>query len=180
MAKPRLATCSLAGCFGCHTSLLDIDEQILELVDLVDLDVSPLDDKKAFDRVVDVGLVEGACGNEDNVRVLHAFRTQCTVLVSVGACAVNGGIPAMRNEFSVRECLETGYLKGPTQDGGGVIPADEELPRLLDRVQPCHEVVKIDYEILGCPPSGDAIWNGVKALLAGKEPGSPYRRLAPG
>ena len=58
-AKPRLATCALTGCFGCHMSLLDIDERILELVDLVDLDVSPFDDKKAFDRPVDVGFVEG-------------------------------------------------------------------------------------------------------------------------
>jgi hypothetical protein len=48
--KPMLATCSLTGCFGCHMSLLDIDERILELADLVELDVSPLDDKKAFDR----------------------------------------------------------------------------------------------------------------------------------
>src|SRR5271166_6400640 len=46
MAKPRLATCSLAGCFGCHMSLLDIDERFVELLDLVDLDKSPLDDKK--------------------------------------------------------------------------------------------------------------------------------------
>ena len=25
--KPKLATCSLAGCFGCHMSVLDIDER---------------------------------------------------------------------------------------------------------------------------------------------------------
>ena len=56
-AKPRLATCALTGCFGCHMSLLDIDERILELADLVDLDVSPFDDKKTFDRPVDVGFV---------------------------------------------------------------------------------------------------------------------------
>ena len=29
--KPRIATVSLAGCFGCHMSLLDIDERILDL-----------------------------------------------------------------------------------------------------------------------------------------------------
>jgi hypothetical protein len=28
MPKPRLATCSLTGCFGCHLSLLDIDERL--------------------------------------------------------------------------------------------------------------------------------------------------------
>ena len=35
-AKPRLATCALTGCFGCHMSLLDIDERIAQLVDLVE------------------------------------------------------------------------------------------------------------------------------------------------
>ena len=34
--KLRVATVSLAGCFGCHMSLLDIDERILELADLVE------------------------------------------------------------------------------------------------------------------------------------------------
>lgn len=63
MPKPKLATCSLAGCFGCHMSLLDIDDRILELVELFDLDRSPLDDKKAFDSLVDVGFVEGRGGS---------------------------------------------------------------------------------------------------------------------
>ncbi|NJD07176.1 MAG: NADP oxidoreductase, partial [Methylococcaceae bacterium] len=29
--KIKVATTSLAGCFGCHMSFLDIDERILEL-----------------------------------------------------------------------------------------------------------------------------------------------------
>ena len=37
MAKPLVATASFAGCFGCHMSLLDIDERILELVKLVEV-----------------------------------------------------------------------------------------------------------------------------------------------
>jgi NAD-reducing hydrogenase small subunit len=32
MSKPIVATTSLCGCFGCHMSLLDIDERILELI----------------------------------------------------------------------------------------------------------------------------------------------------
>jgi len=177
MAKPKLATCSLAGCFGCHMSLLDIDERLLELVELVDLDKSPLDDKKEFDGVVDIGLVEGGCSNEHNVHVLREFRKHCKILVSVGACAINGGIPAMRNLVGLRECLEEAYLKGPTVADGGVIPNDPDLPLLLDRVYPAHAVVKIDYFLPGCPPSADTIWEGVKALLAGRTPALPYQLL---
>ena len=173
-AKPRLATVALTGCFGCHMSLLDIDERILELADLVELDVSPFDDKKTFDRPVDVGFVEGGCSNEANVKELREFRKYCRVLVSVGACAINGGVPAMRNNLSLRECLESVYLGGVSLEGKGVIPNDEDLPLLLDRVYPSHEVVKIDYFLPGCPPSADAIWEGLKALLTGKVPELPY------
>jgi NAD-reducing hydrogenase small subunit len=174
MTKPRLATCSLTGCFGCHMSLLDIDERILELADLVDLDVSPLDDKKAFDQPVDVGLVEGGCSNEYNVKELKEFRQHCRILVSVGACAINGGVPAMRNAIGLRACLEAVYLNDPALEGRGMIPNDEDLPLLLDRVYPSHEIVKIDYFLPGCPPSADAIWEGLKALLTGRTPALPY------
>ena len=170
--KPRLATCSLAGCFGCHMSLLDIDERILELVELVDLDRSPFDDKKAFDRPVDIGLIEGGCSNEHNVRVLREFRKHCRMLVSVGACAINGGIPAMRNPVGLRECLEEAYLKGPTVEDGGMIPNDEDLPLLLDRVYPSHEMVKIDYFLPGCPPSGRRHLGGVKSPACGQGTGA--------
>jgi len=176
VAKPKLATCSLAGCFGCHMSLLDIDERILELVELCDLDRSPLNDKKTFDSVVDIGFIEGGCANEHDVRVLHDFREACHVLIAVGACAINGGVPAMRNPLSLRECLEATYLS-PTPDGDHRIPDDPVLPRLLDRVYPAHEVVNIDYFLPGCPPSADVIWSGLKDLLAGRAPSFPYQML---
>ncbi|RKY24632.1 MAG: NADP oxidoreductase, partial [Planctomycetota bacterium] len=71
MAKPKLATTSLAGCFGCHMSILDIDDRILKLVELIDFDKSPIDDIKTFSGPVDIGLIEGGCCNEENVRVLQ-------------------------------------------------------------------------------------------------------------
>jgi NAD-reducing hydrogenase small subunit len=157
-------------------SLLDIDERILELVELFELDRSPLNDKKTFDSPVDVGFIEGGCASEHDVRVLLDFRKHCRVLIAVGACAINGGVPAMRNPISLRECLETTYLN-PASDGDHVIPDDPVLPRLLDRVYPAHEVVNIDYFLPGCPPSADAIWAGLKAVLAGRTPSFPYQLL---
>jgi len=77
MSKPKVATTSLAGCFGCHMSLLDIDERILELIDLIDFDKSPIDDIKTFSEPCAVGLIEGGCCNEENVHVLQEFRKHC-------------------------------------------------------------------------------------------------------
>ncbi len=165
--KPRLATVSLAGCFGCHMSFLDIDERILELVELVDLRRSPFDDIKEFDGVCDIGLVEGGCCNADNVRVLREFRKNCRILISVGQCAITGGLPAMRNGIPVGELLRESYLSGPTL-ANELIPNDEEIPPLLDRVYPCHEIVKVDGFLPGCPPKADLFWDAIQLLLAGK------------
>ena len=169
MAKPRLATTSLCGCFGCHMSLLDIDDRILQLVDLAEFDRSPINDIKQIEGKVDIGLIEGGCCNEENVKVLQEFRRHCKVLISVGDCAINGGIPALRNMVPLKECYEEAFLNGPTVvNPSGQIPDGEEIPLLLDKVYPCHEVVKIDFHLPGCPPSADTLWEALTALLGDK------------
>ena len=178
MAKPKIATTSLAGCFGCHMSVLDIDDRILQLIELVDFDKSPVDDIKKFTGQCAVGLIEGGCCNQENVKVLQDFREHCDVLVSVGDCAIMGGIPAMRNGIPLKECLHEAYLEGPTvHNPAGLIPNDPELPLILDRVYPAHEVVKIDYHLPGCPPPADAIWEALVALLTDKPIKLPYQLL---
>ena len=69
--KLRIATTSLAGCFGCHMSFLDIDEKLIPLLELVEFDRSPLTDIKHCGPC-DIGLVEGGICNGENVHVLHA------------------------------------------------------------------------------------------------------------
>jgi NAD-reducing hydrogenase small subunit len=167
--KLRVATTSLAGCFGCHMSFLDIDERILQLVELVEFDRSPITDIKHCGPC-DLGLIEGGVCNAENVHVLHEFRNNCKILVALGACAVNGGLPAQRNHLDLRDILEEVYV---TEDGlarGSKIPNDPELPLLLDKVHPIHEVVRIDYFLPGCPPSADAIWKFLTDLIAGRTP----------
>jgi NAD-reducing hydrogenase small subunit len=169
MAKPKVATTSLAGCFGCHMSILDIDDRILQLVELVEFNKSPINDIKEFTDRCLVGIIEGGCCNEENVHVLQDFRKNCDVLISLGDCATMGGLPAMRNHVPLQECLEEAYLKGPTvYNPSGQLPGDEELPLILNKVYPCHEVVKIDYHIPGCPPPADTIWEILVALLNNK------------
>ena len=176
MSKPVLATTSLAGCFGCHMSILDIDERILELIELVEFNKSPVDDIKTFTKQCDIGLIEGGCCNSENIEVLKDFRKHCKILVSVGECAIMGGLPALRNGISVRECLEEAYLNGPTvqMNSDKILPNDDELPMILDKVYPCHEIVKIDYYLPGCPPTADLIWNALVALVTGDEIKLPY------
>jgi NAD-reducing hydrogenase small subunit len=178
MSKPRIATTSLCGCFGCHMSLLDIDERILELAQIVDFDRSPIDDLKEISGRCAVGLIEGGCANEENVAVLRHFREHCDVLVSIGDCATTGGIPALRNLVPLEECFREAYCDGPSvHNPSGRIPDDAELPLLLDKVVPAHEVVHIDHHIPGCPPSADALWCALLALLQGKSIDLPSKLI---
>jgi NAD-reducing hydrogenase small subunit len=60
----------------------------------------------------DIGMIEGGVCNAENVHVLMEFRAHCKTLIAMGACALNGGIPAMRNQFALKDCLEESYLRG--------------------------------------------------------------------
>lgn len=167
--KKVVATVSLAGCFGCHMSLLDIDLRLLDLFQLVRFDRSPLTDIKNFTTRAAVGLIEGGVCNDENLHVLREFRKNCDVLVSVGECAIMGGLPALRNDIPLGECLAEAYLSGPTVlQGQKIIPHHVDLPKILDRVYPCHEVVKIDYFLPGCPPRADLLWDALSGLLSGR------------
>ncbi|MBU0504728.1 MAG: NADP oxidoreductase [bacterium] len=176
MAKPVVATASLAGCFGCHMSILDIDERILDLIELVEFHKSPIDDIKTFTKKCDIGIIEGGVCNSENVENLKAFRKNCKILIALGECSIMGGLPAMRNGIPIKECLEEAYLNGVTVEDNleKILPNDDELPMILDRVYPCHEIVKMDYYLPGCPPRADLIWNALVALIKGTEIDLPY------
>ena len=145
-------TILLAGCYD------GIDERLIELVEKVRFDRTPLNDIKSITVPVDIGLIEGGVCNTENIETLRKFREKCRILIAVGACAMTGGVPALRNDLDVRDLLEASYI-----DGIGVtdaqIPTDPELPHILEKVSPIHEVVKVDFFLPGCPPPADAFWS---------------------
>lgn len=168
--KKVIATTSLAGCFGCHMSLLDIDEELLDIIEIVEINKSPLTDIKRFSKRCDIGIIEGGCSSDENVAVLREFRENCDVLIAVGECAIWGGLPAMRNTVSLDECLHEAYGNANADvEAGVVIPHDEDLPQLLNRVYGCNEVVEVDYYIPGCPPDASHIWKIIKNILLGTD-----------
>jgi NAD-reducing hydrogenase small subunit len=167
--KLKLATVSLAGCFGCHMSFLDMDERLLQLLERVEFDRSPLTDIKTVGHC-DIGLIEGGLCNTENVHVLREFRANCKTLVAVGACAINGGLPAQRNNLDLGVLLHSAYAERVGLSAGSAIPNDIELPLMLNQVHPIHEVVHVDYFLPGCPPSADAIWTFLNDLMAGRTP----------
>ncbi|MDP2653535.1 MAG: NADP oxidoreductase [Candidatus Omnitrophota bacterium] len=169
MSKKRIGTVWLAGCSGCHMSLLDIDERILDVAKLADIVKSPIVDGKEFPDV-DVALVEGAVASDEHLHEIQLIRQKAKVLVSFGDCAVTGNVAAMRNAVTKEAALTRAYVEAESNDTEGQVPDSPEIQKLLDRVRPLHEVVKVDYYIPGCPPSADLIFYVLFELLNDRIP----------
>lgn len=173
MKKPKLATVWCEACAGCHMSFLDLDEALIDILSQVEITVSPVTDFKdyAFPQV-DVGIVEGGVGNEENREVIEHLRRQCRFLIAWGDCAVFGGIHTLRNWLPKDDVLRCGYVE-TASTVNGIIPAHEDIPQLLDKVLPVNAVVAVDGYVPGCPPAPEALAYCLKELLAGRLPVLP-------
>jgi NAD-reducing hydrogenase small subunit len=168
--KVKVATMWLSGCSGCHMSFLDLDERLVDLVKLIDIVFSPIVDTKVADMpTVDVGIVEGCVNNTDQEHELKLLRDRCKILIALGDCACTGNIPALRNQFQLKDCLTRGYEQTESTRIS-CIPNDPAVPRLLPKALPLQEVVKVDFHIPGCPPDADTIGDALTELLAGRTP----------
>jgi NAD-reducing hydrogenase small subunit len=149
-------------------SFLDQDELLVEIAKNVQLVYGPLVDAKVFPESVDVTLIEGAVANEEQLELLKEAREKTKILIALGDCAVTGNVPALRNALmdSDKAVLEMAFID--TSEVNPQIPT--EVPKLLKKVHPLHEIVKVDFFIPGCPPHAEIITYVLMELLAGRTP----------
>lgn len=169
MQKKKIATVWLGGCSGCHMSLLDIDERILDLVKLADIVKCPIVDGKELPEV-DITLVEGSVTSDEHEREILHIRKQSKFVVALGDCAVMTNVTGMRNYFHLQDVIDTAYVNAISNDREGQLPDHPALLRLNDKVVPLQEVVKVDFVIPGCPPSADVIFYVLNEFLNDRVP----------
>ena len=160
--KPiRIATAWLSGCSGCHMSLLNLHGRLPSLFGRCELVYSPFMDIKEYPSEVDICLVEGAVGNRDNRELALLIRERTKIVASMGDCAVNGNVSALRNPrgLPVELCGFDSYAR-----------TEHEVPRLLATVLPLHQVIPVDLFIPGCPPEPERIEEVINRLLAESPP----------
>ncbi|XRP97176.1 F420-nonreducing hydrogenase [Methanocaldococcus sp. 16A] len=174
----KIATTWLCCCSGCHISLLDLHEELLNLLENVELIHCPvLMDVKEIPDEIDIALIEGGIRNEENLEIAKEMREKAKIVIAFGTCAVYGGVPGLGNLYSKDEILEKVYKTTlSTKNDEGIIPS-EEVPQLTSRVKPLSEVIDVDYFIPGCPPNPEIIAKVFKALLEGKKPELPKKNL---
>jgi len=176
VSKVTVATVWLDGCSGCHMSLIDMDERLIELSRAIDVVYSPLVDNKVYPEMVDVAIVEGAISSTEDEAKIKKIRAHSRILVALGDCAVAANVPSMRNPFKVEDVMNRAYVENATIQPQ--IP-NEIVPQLLPFVRPIHEVVDVDLFVQGCPPSADTIYYVLSELVAGRMP-ALIERTRPG
>jgi F420-non-reducing hydrogenase small subunit len=184
--KPKVAFYWCASCGGCEEAVVDLAEDILKVVEAVDIVLWPvaMDFKKADiearpDKSIVASFINGAVRTSEQEEWARLLRRKSQVVVSFGACANSGGIPALANQFWKEDILKYVYEDCPGVDNPEKVrPAAESkdegrtltLPELHCTVRSLDQVIEVDYYLPGCPPTPKIIMAAVQALLSGKLP----------
>ena len=169
--KAKIATMWLSGCSGCHLSIADVHEALLDVLELADFEFSPVLMDVKYDEVpddLDAIIIEGGIRNDENRELAEMLREKAKIVIAYGSCAVYGGPQGIGNLFTTDELIEEAYKNSAsTINPEGIIPS-EDIPHLESRVRPLAEAINVDLAIPGCPCQSDIAAQAILALLKGE------------
>jgi len=158
MAKPTLGVFGLTGCAGDQLVILNCEDQLLALTGLVDIkDFLMASSGNDTACQLDIALVDGAVLSQRDENTLKRIRERSRILIALGTCAVWGGVATMDGNGNRAKLLNDVY-----GEMGGKY---DSLP-----ARALHEVVKVDFNITGCPIEKGQIIAAVASLLQGDPP----------
>jgi coenzyme F420-reducing hydrogenase gamma subunit len=159
-SKPSLAVWKFASCDGCQLSLLDCEDELLEVAGALEIANFAEASRAVARGPYDLSLVEGSITTPHDAERIHRIRRASKVLVSIGACATAGGIQALRNFTNVNDYVSVVYAT----------PAYIET---LNKSTPIRDHVAVDFELRGCPVSKTQLVEVLSAYLNGRKPDIP-------
>lgn len=160
IGKPKLAVYKFSSCDGCQLSLLNLEDQLLDLVGTVEVAYFLEARRRELPPPYDIGLVEGSVSTPEEEKRIHQIRRDCKFLVAIGACATSGGIQALRNWADVEEFIRCVY-------------ATPQYIHTLDTATPIASHVFVDFELRGCPVNPLQLLELIGAVLVGRKPNIP-------
>jgi sulfhydrogenase subunit delta len=155
--RPTLAVWKFASCDGCQLSLLDCEEELLELAGALHIAHFNEMTRAHVDGPYDISLVEGSVTTPEDATRIREVREASGLLVTIGACATAGGIQGLRNFASEGEYLSAVY-------------AHPEYISTLSSSTPIADHVEVDLELHGCPIDRGQLLEVITALLARRRP----------
>ncbi|HEX6196543.1 MAG TPA: hypothetical protein VFZ37_11575 [Jiangellaceae bacterium] len=160
MAKPRLAVWKFASCDGCQLTLLDCEDELLDIAGEVEIAHFLEASSGTVAGPYDVSLVEGSITTPEDAERIRRVREQSRFLVTIGACATSGGIQALRNFGDVDEFRSLVY-------------AQPQYIATLEHSTGIADHVRVDFELRGCPIDKGQLLEVLTAFLHGRRPGIP-------
>lgn len=155
--KLKLAVWKFASCDGCQLSLLDCEEELLEVAGAVEIAYFLEASRATVKGPYDISLVEGSITTPHDAERIHQVRRASRFLITIGACATAGGIQALRNFKDVREFISVVY-------------ATPQYIQTLSKSTPVHDHVFVDFELRGCPVNKYQLLEVINASLNGRKP----------
>lgn len=161
MKKPKIAILSLTACEGCQIAILDLGPKFLDLLNRVEIVDFPLIEERPEPKKIDIIFIEGTPITKQDFNRLYRARKKAKILVALGACACLGGIAEIKNYRDKEEKLRYVY-----KNIEGIQNPD---------IQPLKELIKVDFEIPGCPINGEEFLKCIHQLRLGRIPSIPKR-----
>jgi coenzyme F420-reducing hydrogenase gamma subunit len=158
--KPKLSVWKFSSCDGCQLSLLDCEDELLDVAGAVEIAYFLEASSATVKGPYDLTLVEGSITTPHDAERIHEIRRASKTLVSIGACATSGGIQALRNFASIGDFVSAVYAT----------PAYISTLRTSTAIA---DHVRVDFELQGCPINKVQLLEVVGALLAGRRPNIP-------
>jgi coenzyme F420-reducing hydrogenase gamma subunit len=155
--KPKLAVWKFASCDGCQLTLLNCEDELLDIAGAVEIAYFPEATRGVVEGPYDVSLVEGSVTTPGDLDRIQEVRRVSRRLVTIGACATAGGIQALRNFADVAEFTTAVY-------------AHPEYIRTLETSTPIAAHVPVDYELRGCPIDRAQLLEVLAAFLQRRRP----------
>jgi len=163
----------LSSCWGCHQSLIDLHEKLLEVLPVLNIkywpavvDFKERDLEALPEKSIDAGFIEGVCRTNHDVHLLKLARSKAKALVSYGTCSSYGGVYSLANLSTRDELLKRKYHEAESLVQR--LTPSENLPDVTTSIRRNNEIVKFDLYLLGCPPTSGNISDAVTALIQGK------------
>jgi sulfhydrogenase subunit delta len=158
--KPKIAIWKFASCDGCQLSLLDCEDELLAVAGAVDIANFPEASRAVVSGPYDISLVEGSITTPHDEERIHTIRRASKTLITIGACAMSGGIQALRNFKNVEEFISLVYAR-------------PEYIETLNKSTPITDHVFVDFQLRGCPINKYQLVEVLSAYLNGRKPVTP-------